>query len=1153
MAVLLFGTPASVTTQQARGPATAAIYRGVGTAVRFDISPPLRELALKQPVAAAGVEDERFDDPPSGLEGPLGPQGRDPIVQDTAAFGGREMPTAAQNFDGMSQASGPYPPDPVGDVGPDHYVQMVNSRYAVYSKTGTLLAGPALNNTLWAGLGGACETENAGDPIVLYDQIANRWLLTQFTAAGPTYYNCVALSTGADPTGTYYRWAFSTGTNFPDYPKYGIWSDAYYISTREFSSAGPFAGVGAYALNKAQMLAGNPSPQIISFLALPSPSYSVGDGLLPTDLDGTTLPPADTPNFFIGSRDNGGPYGAPSDALNIWKFTVDFATPASSSFVLANTVAVTEFDSMLSACSGRNCVPQPGTTQKLDHQGYRQRVLHRAAYRNFGPYESIVTNQSVEVPTAMSGIRWWEIRSPNSSPTINQEGTYAPGSSDGVHRWFGSVAQDQSGNMALGYSASNGTATYPSVRYTGRLAGDPLGNMAQSEATLVAGAGSQTGTAARWGDYSSMNVDPVDDCTFWYTTEYYATTSVTGWRTRIGSFKFPSCTSVPTPAPVANGSSLTSEGYCPLNNEIDPGERVTVSLTVKNNGTGPSSNLVGTLQNTGGVTGASGPQTYGAIAAGGSVSRSVSFTASGTCGGAITATLHLQDGAADLGNITYTFTLGALVTTTSFSETFDGVTAPALPSGWTTAATDAESPWVTSTTSPFSAPNAAFAPDPGSLGHTELVTPTIAVPAAGAQLSFKNNYMTESGWDGMVLEISIDGGAFADITTGGNAFISGGYNLTLNAGSALGGRQAWSGNSGGYITSSINLPAAALGHNVQLKWRMASDSIVGATGVRIDSITVGTSSYGCSLPCPGGAAGDFTGDLKSDILWRHATRGEVWLWPMDGAARTAETLVRTVSDTDFEIRGVGDQNGDGKADILWRNKTNGQIYFWPMDGSTPLSETYVATVDPAYDIVGTGDYDGDGKSDILWRHLTNGDLWMWLMNGATPLAETYVATVDPGYVVKGSGDLNGDKKADIVWHHATTGDVWVWLMNGTIRASETFVGAVPDVGYQIVGVADHTGDGKADLLWHHATRGEVWIWPMNGTTVVSESYVDTVPDTGYQIVGSGDYNGDTKADILWHHATRGEVWVWLMNGVTKVSETWVATVPEIGYQIVKVK
>ncbi len=298
---------------------------------------------------------------------------------------------------------------------------------------------------------------------------------------------------------------------------------------------------------------------------------------------------------------------------------------------------------------------------------------------------------------------------------------------------------------------------------------------------------------------------------------------------------------------------------------------------------------------------------------------------------------------------------------------------------------------------------------------------------------------------------------------------------------------------------------------------------------------------------------DFTGDLKSDILWRHTTRGEVWIWPMDGAAKVSETYVRTVADTGWEIRGLGDQTGDGNADILWRNKTTGMIYFWPMVGTTPLAETYVSTVDPAYDIVGTGDYDGDGKSDILWRHLTNGELWVWLMNGATTVSATYVDTIEPGYAVVGSGDLNGDGKADIVWRHKTGGDVWVWLMNGATPTSMTYVTTVGELGYQIVGVADHTGDGKADILWHHTTRGEVWLWPMDGATLVSESYVLTVPDTGYRIVANGDYDGDGKAGILWHHATLGEVWVWLMNGTVVVSENYVGTVPDTGYAIVKAK
>jgi hypothetical protein len=297
---------------------------------------------------------------------------------------------------------------------------------------------------------------------------------------------------------------------------------------------------------------------------------------------------------------------------------------------------------------------------------------------------------------------------------------------------------------------------------------------------------------------------------------------------------------------------------------------------------------------------------------------------------------------------------------------------------------------------------------------------------------------------------------------------------------------------------------------------------------------------------------DFTGDRKADVLWRHTSTGQVWLWPMNGAAPLSQSFVRTVSDTNWEIRGMGDQNGDGKADILWRNKVTGAISYWPMNGSVPVSETYVTSVDPAYDIVGTGDYNGDGKSDILWRNATNGQVWIWLMDGAATLSSVHVDTVDPIYRIDGSGDLDGDGKSDIVWRNTSTGDVWVWLMNGTTRLSQTMVGAVPDLSYQIQGVADFTGDGKADILWRHTTQGHAWIWPMNGAVLVSQTFVATV-DPVYVIKANGDYDGDGKADILWHHSTVGDVWVWLMNGTTMQSQTLVGKVPDVGYQIVKVR
>jgi hypothetical protein len=546
-------------------PIVQAQFRGVLPVVKFDISPPLRDM---KPLPATGCtlreEEDRYILP--HIAEPLGPMVPDPVVQ--RVLGKIGIPGPIISFDGNSNLCGCVPPDPNGAVGPNHVVTMSNVHFQIFDKSGNSLFGPAANNTLWSGFGGPCQTENAGDPVVLYDQLADRWLLTQFTSAGPTYRECIAVSQTADPTGSFFRYEIDTGTNFPDYPKGGMWSDAYYFSTREFDAIGNFAGVGAYALNRAQALAGDPNPTIISFLAPPTPLYVVGDGLLPGDLDGTTLPPAGSPNFYLGSQDDNYFYGAPNDALNLWKFHADFANPPLSSFSLTNTLPTQPFNSLLSATcdSTRSCIPQPGTTTKIDHLGYRQRPLFRLAYRNFGDHESLVTNQSVNAGAGpngdVSGIRWWELRDPNGSPVIFQEGTYAPGLTDGIYRWMGSIAMNSLGDIALGYSASAGDTdpnpTFPSVFYTARHDGDPPGQMTLGEGSIVDGTGSQTTSLHRWGDYTAIDIDPNDDTTFWYINEYVPTTSAIGWRLRIGAFNLAGGTPSPTPTGSPTATATTT-------------------------------------------------------------------------------------------------------------------------------------------------------------------------------------------------------------------------------------------------------------------------------------------------------------------------------------------------------------------------------------------------------------------------------------------------------------------------------------------------------------------------------------------------------------------------------------------------------------------
>lgn len=541
-------------------PIIRAQYRGVMPVVKFDISPPLRSMTPLPWTQCTKSEHEEEGPIPLG---PVGRVVRDPVVQ--RVLGKIGIPSPIITFDGNSNLCGCSPPDPNGAVGPNNVVTMANLHFQIFDKSGNSLFGPAANNTLWSGFGGDCQTDNAGDPVVLYDQLADRWILTQFTASGPTFFECVAVSQTNDPTGSYFRYAISTGNNFPDYPKGGVWPDAYYFSTREFLNGQTFVGVGAYALDRAQALAGNPNPTIVGFLAPPNPAYVVGDGLLPSTLDGQTPPPANSPNFFVGSQDDNGPYGAPSDGLTFWKFHYDPNSPGSSTFMMTTTLATQPFNSILGLCGGtRNCIPQPNTTNRIDHLGYRQRPLFRLSYRNFGDHEALVTNQSVSAGTGpngeVSGIRWWELRDPNGSPVIFQEGTYAPGLTDGIHRWMGSIAMNSLGDIALGFSASNGTnpSVFPSVLYTARHDGDPPGQMTLGEGSIVDGTGSQTGSA-RWGDYTALVPDPTDDTTFWYINQYVPTTSSIGWRLRIGAFNLGGgATPTLSPTPSATPSATPS-------------------------------------------------------------------------------------------------------------------------------------------------------------------------------------------------------------------------------------------------------------------------------------------------------------------------------------------------------------------------------------------------------------------------------------------------------------------------------------------------------------------------------------------------------------------------------------------------------------------
>ncbi|HEU4777292.1 MAG TPA: hypothetical protein VFS95_10730 [Telluria sp.] len=487
-------------------------------ASHHDVSPPLRDIPSSP--RAGGVFARAIGPIPM----PSLPLQYDPVLQTSA--GGSLATTGGTGFAGVGKGDYGFvpnaaPPDPNLAVGATQIVQWVNESFAVFDKAGAIAAGfPKAGNSVWKGFGGGCETNNDGDPLVQYDKANRRWILTQFSVSTTPYLQCVAVSTTPDATGSYNRYAFNYGnTQFPDYPKLGVWPDAYYISFNIFNNGTTFAGSKVCAYDGASMRAGTAATQVCFQL---SSSYG---GLLPADLDGGTPPPAGAPNYFMN-------FG--SNSLNLWKFHVDFATPAHSTLAGPTKITVAAFTP---ACGGGSCIAQPGTSQQLD--SLADRLMYRLAYRNRGGIESLLVNHSVKVAgnrhSQVTGVRWYEIRSPQQ-PVVFQQGTYSP---DNTSRWMGSMAMDKVGNIAMGYSASSATV-YPSLRYTGRVPTDPAGTM-QAENSFKDGAGSQLPNLARWGDYSSLAIDPVDDCTFWYTNEYLKASGTFNWSTWIGSFKMPGC------------------------------------------------------------------------------------------------------------------------------------------------------------------------------------------------------------------------------------------------------------------------------------------------------------------------------------------------------------------------------------------------------------------------------------------------------------------------------------------------------------------------------------------------------------------------------------------------------------------------------------
>jgi len=513
--------------------------------VYFDVSPPLRDMIKMAPEKADNslkVIKNYFNSRDNKNKVTYPNDWVDPLIQKTrriiAKMDSTSQDSTIQNFNGGNNNQGYDPPDTYGQVGPNDYFQVVNCHFTIFDKTGNVLLGPTSNMTIWNGMP---NNMNGGDGVVLYDQTADRWLFAQLSYPSSTSnYEMIAVSQTPDPTGSWYRWEYSFGSTLPDYPKFGVWPDGYYMAVNRFQQpAGSYIGTGQAVFDRTAMIAGNSTATMV-YLTLPASNNAYS--CLPSDCDGV-FPPLGTPNYYVYMND--GP-----DYLGVYEFHVDWTNTSNSTFSNFLQLPVNSFNDVLPG------IPQKGTSREAGTLS--DRLMYRLQYRLFNDHWSMVVNHTVNVGSNVAGIRWYELRKTTGSWSVYQQSTYSP--PDGNCRWMGSIAMDSTGNIGLGFSISSANM-YPAIKYTGRLANDALNTLDLPEKGIFYGTGSNTandgGGTCRWGDYSSMTVDPSDGMTFWYTQEYLLTMG-SSWQTRIASFTFASTFSVrasATPDTVCFGDS----------------------------------------------------------------------------------------------------------------------------------------------------------------------------------------------------------------------------------------------------------------------------------------------------------------------------------------------------------------------------------------------------------------------------------------------------------------------------------------------------------------------------------------------------------------------------------------------------------------------
>ncbi|MEO8573443.1 MAG: FG-GAP-like repeat-containing protein [Pyrinomonadaceae bacterium] len=1168
-------------------------------AAGFAVSGPLRDVADSRTGSGGLPKDLSVRQVGAGNELFSRPVTRHDADLSLSDFGSLPMPEPSQSFPGIADLDNAIiysllilPPDMNGDVGPNHYVQIVNSLFRVFDKGGQPMSQPLKISKLFEPLGTICSTRNDGLAIVLYDPLADRWLISQTCTAFPPFRQMLAISKTGDPLGEYYSYEFvMPSVRLNDFPKFGVWPDAYYMSTDEFLGA-DYVGAGAFAFDRTKLLAGDSSASYVYF-NLPVPVGPRQKGLLPADLDGLRPPPDGAPNVFASYTAT--EYGDAQDALRLYNFHADFNDPLSSTFSERgeSPIAVTAFDP--TSPEGRADISQPPPGEKLDAQS--DRLNFRLSYRNFGTYESLVVNQTVRTTPAdpyRAGVRVYELRKTDSNYAVREQSTIGGGTSS---RWIASAAQDHQGNLAVQYNTVSDDKQ-PSIFYTGKLASDPPG-VFRTERPLVNGTGVQKAFGWRWGEYSGMSVDPIDDCTFWMTNAYYTLESQQfsdfGWLTRIGSFKFTECTAAPRgsitgsvtnsatgqplpdavikagaytratnalgsygtlsvlpatysvtasargflpqtvsvtvgdgqvqtrnfalqPVPIIQSSGTQIEGQtCPINQAPEPGETVTLVISLQNTGVLSASALTATLLPSTEIINPGPPRSYGQMSPGSPpVSRAFTFTVSPSvsCGTVVLLNLEIRDGDAFIGTVSVPLQTG--VRRFALQENFDGVTAPSLPDGWSTTSSANHQLWRTSATRKQSAPNSLFSPAPFQQGMNEVISPPFSVTSANAEISFRNWYELETTflrnrlYDGSVLELKIGNGDWQDILAAGGTFLSGGYDGTIDGCcmNPLAGRLGWSGRSGlndtsEFITTRAKLPASAAGQSVQLRFRIGSDIGGFREGQYIDNLEV-ADGFVCSCESGNKAPFDFDGDRKTDLSVFDLNAGGQPDFRIVNSS--TNQLSSAAWGTAGDVPANADFDGDGKTDLAVYRPAEGTWYIVrSLDGGSITVRFGIAA-----DLVVPADYDGDGKADVAVFRPESG-VWYVLRSSDGQVSATQFGLPGDKPVI---GDFDADSKTDVAVYRPSTG-TWFYLLSSKGSVEIVRFGVSEDLPV----TGDYDGDGRSDVAVFRPSTG-VWyvLRSRAGFTAVQFGLNGDIPM-------QADFDGDGRSEItvfrpsnkVWYH------------------------------------